>query len=123
MSKQIKNLTDCEKQIFELCQVTEFDTFLKNLDKRFEKRLTDNYSDKPKNSKDSDFQPNSLVIIREAQSLFKIIYQTDLINPKDMRYQKYVLNVFTRFPEDPLANTKVTCALKKYLKMAGGDKY
>lgn len=56
MSKQIKNLSDCEKQIFELCQLTDFDTFLQNLDKRFENRLLNSYSDNTTNTKDkSDF--------------------------------------------------------------------
>ena len=86
--------------------------------------MTDTYSEEPRNAKDkSDFQPNSLVIIREAQSLFKIIYQIDNINSNDTRYQNYVLNVFKNFPEDPLANSKVACALKSYLKLSIGGRY
>jgi len=50
----------------------------------------------------------------------------DRIPHRDREYQKYVLNVFATFSEDPLKNDKVVCGIKPIvasLKDSALDKY
>jgi len=45
-----------------------------------------------------------------------MIYGEQIIKYSDDRYKKFLLDVFVRFPENPLANESVKCCMKAILE-------
>lgn len=57
-------------------------------------------------------QLSHISIKNKAIDLYKIIHGIESVPRTDMKYQKYIINVFRLFSDDPLKNANVQCAVK-----------
>ena len=47
-------------------------------------------------------QLSNTYIKYQAYDMYKLIMDRDKIEPDDLQYQEYILNVFKNFPENPV---------------------